>query len=303
MYARKVLILAAVFLLIACLQIHAAPPADAAHTLVTVEPKKGASPEMATLRPGDVMIYQSHDKLPVAEVTPLAGQPVELYLAIDDSVGANFAQQFADLRKFVASQGANTAVGIAYMRDGTVNILQKPTTDHAAAARSLRLPLEIGGSSPYESISELLKQWPASAARHEIVMISNGIEPFGGNEYSNPEVDEAIAAAQRAVVPVFVIYAPAGGHLGHSFWRTNWAQQYLSRLSDETGGEGYNINGIDVVSWAPYLDDITLRLERQYRVAFAPKPPPKPGFVPVRASTEVPHIDLAMQDRVWVGGE
>src|SRR5438270_523423 len=81
------------------------------------------------------------------------------------------------------------------------------------------------------------------------VMLSSGIEPFGGNEFSNPQVDAAIAAVQRAVVPVFVIYAPPSGHSGHSFWRTNWGQTYLSRLADESGGESYDITGINVVSY------------------------------------------------------
>lgn len=277
------------------------PPVDSTYILVTVEPHKGAPPD-TKLRAGDVMLYESRDRVPVTDITPLAGQPVELYVVVDDAVGEAFGQRFDDLRKFVNAQAANTAVGIAFMRNGTVDILHKPTTDHAAAAKALRLPLGNTGSSPYESITELLKQWPPSADRHEIVMISSGIEPFGGNEYSNPEVDAAIAAAQRAVVPVFAIYAPPAGHWGHSFWRTNWGQTYLSRLADETGGESYDITGINAVSYAPYLDDITQRLQRQYRVAFTPKPQSKPALVPIRASTEVPHIDLVTQDRVWVGG-
>ena len=287
-------------LLLVGLSVHAAaPPSGSAQLLVTVEARKGASPD---LRPGDAMVYEGHDRVPVTELTPLAGQPIELYVVVDDSVGHDFGERLDDLRKFINTQGANTAVGVAYMRNGTVDILQQPTTDHAAAAKALRLPLENTGSSPYESIAILLKKWSASAARHEIVMVSSGIEPYGGDEYSNPEVDEAIAAAQRGTVPVFAVYAPAAGHWGHTFWRTNWAQMYLSRLADETGGEGYDITGINVVSYGPYLDDITQRLQHQYRVAFTPKPQSKSGLAAVRVSTEVPNLDLVAQDRVWVSG-
>jgi hypothetical protein len=290
----------ALFLLGASLQ--SSPlPADSTYTLITVEARKGAQAD-TKLRAGDVMVYESRERVPVGEVTPLAGQPLELYVLIDDALGDDFGVRLDDVRKFVNAQTANTAVGIAYMRNGTVDILQQPTTDHAAAAKALRLPLGTTGTSPYESMTELLKRWPPGSVRHEIVMISSGIEPFGGNEFSNPQVDAAIAAVQRAVVPVFVIYAPPSGHSGHSFWRTNWGQTYLSRLADESGGESYDITGINVVSYAPYLDDITQRLQRQYRVAFTPKPQSKPGFVPIRASTEVPHIDLVTPDRAWVGG-
>jgi hypothetical protein len=74
--------------------------------------------------------------------------------------------------------------------------------------------------------------------------------------------------------------APAG-HWGHTFWRTTWAQTYMSRIGDQTGGEAYNITGITVTTLAPYFDDIPGRLQRQYDVAFTPEPQSKAGFVPV----------------------
>jgi hypothetical protein len=78
----------------------------------------------------------------------------------------------------------------------------------------------------------------------------------------------------------------------------------MSRIGDQTGGEAYNITGIRVTTLAPYFDDITGRLQRQYDVAFRPKPQYKAGFVPIRVTTELPHVDLVAQDRVWVeGGE
>lgn len=281
-----------------CAQAQTAAHNGAAHIIVTVEGKKGA---VTQLRQGDVMIHQGHVRVPVTELTPLSDQPLELYLAIDDTAGPHFATYLPDLRKFITTLPANVAVGVSYMHEGTIDIRQKPTTDHAAAARSLRLPLPNLGSSPYESIVELLKEWPQSNARHEIVMISNGFEPFGTEELSNPLVEEAIAACQREVVPVFAIYILPSGHWGHTFWRTTWGETYLSRLADETGGEGYDMTGTYQVSFAPYLDDVTQRLQNQYRVVFTPNPPPQPGFVPILVTTEVPDTDLVSQDRVWIG--
>jgi hypothetical protein len=276
-------------------------PTGSTHIIVTVENPKSGPIE---LRSGDVMLYENKDRVPVTGITPLAGHPVELYVAIDDTLGTDFGTYLNDVRKFIRGQTANTAVGIAYMRNGTVEIRQKPTTDHAAAEKALRLPVASVGTSPFESIVALLKDWPPSDARHEIVMISNGVEPFGPAEVSNPFVDEAVSAAQRVGVPVFAIYQPAAGHWGHTFWRTTWAQTYMSRIGDQTGGEAYNITGITVTTLAPYFDDITGRLQRQYDVAFRPKPQSKAGFVPIRVTTELPHVDLVAQDRVWVeGGE
>jgi len=270
-----------------------------AQLLVTVEPSKKAT--STELKQGDVMIRQDHDRVPVTALTPLRGQPLELYIAIDQAVGPVFNTKIADLQKFINSLPANVSVGIVNLQDGTVSIKQKPTTDHAAAARAIALPLPGLGVSPFESIVDLLKQWPESNQRREIVLLSPAIEPFGPqDQFQNPFVDQAIAAVQRAGVPVFAIYTPAMGHWGHTFWRETWGESYLSQLADESGGDGYNMTAINPVSYSPYLSDIATKLQNQYRVVFTPKPQNKAGFVQVRATTEVPNISLLASDRVWL---
>jgi len=270
----------------------AADPAASGTTsvIVTAEARKGGTP--AT---------QKKDRLPVTEMTPLAGTPVELYIAVDETIGSNFGTQLGALTQFVKAQPANVAVGIAYLHDGTMDIRQTPTTNHAAAAKRLGLPTQGLGTSTFESVTDLVKQWPQSQARRELILISTGIEPFGTNNFSNPFVDEAVAAVQRQGIPVFAIYLPPAGHWGHTYWRKTLAQTYLSQIADESGGEGYNISVV-AVSIGPHLDSINRRLQNQYRIAFTPKAPEKPGFVPIRAETEVPNVDLVTQDRVWVGG-
>ena len=77
-------------------------------------------------------------------------------------------------------------------------------------------------------------------SRREIVMISSGIEGLGGGfTPDNPYVDAGIQSAQKAGVVVYTIYSPSVGHYGHSYWRSTWGQNFLSQLSDETGGEFY----------------------------------------------------------------
>jgi hypothetical protein len=147
---------------------------------------------------------------------------------------------------------------------------------------------------------DLIKKWPAAAARREAVMISDGIEPFGPAESSNPYVREAITAAQRAEVPVFTIFAPAAGHWGHTWWRINWGLTYLSQVADESGGEGYGTAGINPVSIAPYLNNLSQRLQHQYALTFVPKPQQTAGMQAVRVTTEVPQVDLVAAGRVYV---
>ena len=270
------------------------------HMIVTVEARRGTEPP--TISQPDILVHQGHDRVPVTGWTPIqpGSTPMELYLAIDDSLASTLDARFADLQNFARRQPQGIALGIAYMRNGTVDIVQNPTRDYESAAKSLRMPQGIAGGSPYESLVELIKRWPASAAAREILMVSDGIEPYGPAESSNPYVQNAITAAQRAGIAVFTLYSPAAGHWGHTLWRTNWGLTYLSQLADETGGEGYGLSGLNVVSFTPYLDDLRQRLQHQYELTFMAKPQSKPGLQPVRITTEVPNVDLVAADRVWV---
>ncbi|HKD92392.1 MAG TPA: hypothetical protein VKB56_10820 [Terriglobales bacterium] len=270
------------------------------HMIVTVEPRSGN--QVPVIQREDVLVYQGKDRLPVVGWTAFQGENagLELYLLIDDSLSPSFGNQINELRSFVAQQPASTAIGVAYMRNGAAEIVHKPTSDHAAAAKSIRLPQAVVGGSPYESLGDLIKNWPAGAARREVLLISDGIEPFGPAESSNPFVQEALTAAQRAGIPVSTIYAPAAGHWGHTWWRINWGLTYLSQVADESGGEAYGTAGINPVSFAPYLSNMSQRLEHQYELSFVPKPQETSGMQAVRITTEVPRVDLVAASRVYV---
>ena len=131
-------------------------------------------------------------------------------------------------------------------------------------------------------------------------MITHGIDRIWGSGPNNGYVDTVIEQAQRAGVIVFAIYTPGMGHYGHSFWRMNWGQNYLSQLADETGGEAYYLGNGAPVSFSPYLEDITRRLGRQYLLTFLAKPEKKAGMQRVKLQTEVPNAELVSADMVYV---
>jgi len=54
------------------------------------------------------------------------------------------------------------------------------------------------------------------------------------------------------------------------------------------------------VSFAPYLEDLSRKLNHQYLLAFLPKPEKKPGLQSVKVRTEVPNAELIAADRVYV---
>ncbi len=277
------------------------------HVVVTAEPHKGS--EAPVVQRDDVMVYQGKDRDKVTEWIPAQGDhaALELFILLDDGSNATLGTQLQDLRQFIGAQPESTKIGIAYMQNGTAKVEQNLTSDHAQAAKALRLPMGIRGinGSPYFSLSDLIKRWPASGARREVIMASDGIDRYyGAGDLQDPYVEEAIGDAQRAGILISAIYTPGVGHFGHSYWQTYWGQLYLAQVTDRTGGESYYIgfNG-PPVAFAPYLDDLALRLNHQYLLTFLAKPPKKAGFVSVKLKTEVSNVDLVSADKVYVSLE
>ena len=278
-----------------------------AHMLVTVEPHHGSS--VPVVNREDVMVYEGKERDTVTEWTAAQGERagLELFILLDDGSDSSLGNQLDDLRKFINVQPASTKIGIAYMQNGMAKIVQDLTADHAQAARALRLPMGVRGAngSPYFSLSDLIKHWPESSGRREVLMASDGIDLYyGTGDLDDPYVNEAIDNAQRAGIVVSAIYTPGVGHFGHDFWQTYWGQLYLAQVADKTGGESYYIgfNG-PPVAFSPYLDDLTQRLSHQYLLTFLAKPPKKSGLQPVKLRTEVPNVDLVSADKVWVAAE
>jgi hypothetical protein len=272
--------------------------------VVTVEPHHGN--DVLEVKREDVMVYEGKDRDTVTQWIPAQGEhaALELFILLDDGSDVSLGPQLQDLRKFINAQPASAKIGIAYMQNGIAKIEQNLTIDHAQAAKALRLPMGVRGAngSPYFSLTDLIKRWPESAARREVLMVSDGIDLYyGTGDMLDPYLDEAIENAQRAGILVSAIYTPGVGHFGHSYWQTYWGQLYLAQLADRTGGEAYYIgfNG-PAVSFTPYLDDLGHRLSHQYFLEFLAKPPKKPGLQPVKLRTEVSNVDLISADRVWV---
>lgn len=249
----------------------------------------------------DVMVYQKDQRRQVLDWTPLKGDrgALEFYLLIDDGAGTDFGTHLDELRKFVRSLPAEAEVGVGYLRNGTVSISGKPTRDHDQAAKAIRLPIGTpdASGSPYVCVSDFVKHWPATSARREALLITNGLDPyFDEPTLDDPYLNTAIADAQRAGVILYSIYFPGGGHFGHTYWRSTWGENYLSQLSDKTGGENWWQGFGNPVSFTPYLDELRTLLDQQYLLTFQVEG--KPGLQPVRLRTELPHVSLMHASKV-----
>jgi hypothetical protein len=277
---------------------------ESVSVIATLEAKRGKS--IQPVEPQDILVREGRDKRPVTGFVPLHGQEggLQLMLLIDDSARSTFDTEISTLKQFVNSLPPYTEIAVAYMRNGMAEITAPFTRDHAAAASAIRVVMGPGGAdvSPYDSLTDAIKKWPNTRAeRKEVVMISSGIEALGGGYTSdNPYVNAGIDSAVKAGVVVYTIYDPSVGHFGHSFWRNTWGQNFLSQLSDETGGDSYIIGFGSPVSFQPFLNSILFNLEHQYRLTFLARPENKSGFQSIRVSVTDKDASIAAPDRVFV---
>ena len=274
--------------------------AQVASMVVTAEGhRQKAVPEIGK---ADVEVYLGKNQVPVGDWRPERGA-LQLLVMIDDGSDTDLGLQLDDLRKFMRAQPASTEIGVDYMRNGTTLPLHAFTPDHDAAAKSLRLPIGTAGAavSPYVALSERIKKWAPFAGRREVLMVSSGIDSlYYGGDLQNPYLMRAIQDAQKAGILVHSIYYGSAGHSGHSYYQMNFGQSYLSRLGDETGGEAYWQGFQNPVAFAPYLDDLSKRLQNQYRLTFEGKSDQKADLQQVKVRTAKAGAELSAASRVWI---
>jgi len=278
--------------------VSAAAPGTVSLT-VTAVGKKDTSPPLVTK--DDVQLYLNKERTQIADWKH--GGNLYLAVLIDDSLDASIANQWNDLKAFLTSQPDTTYVSVSYARNGAAMLVQDFTNDHELAAKALRIPLGGGGafSSPYLTLLDLMKRWPASADRRSILLISSGIDYFrGGFDFRSPDLDSTISRAQKQNINVWTIYAPDAGHRGRGFFIANRAQSNLSQLSDETGAESFYLGTAAPVTLKPYFDELSTHLSNQYLLAFKASGGAKGRFERVRVATELPYVEFLVASQAFL---
>jgi len=269
--------------------------------VVSVEAKHGQ--QVPNILREDVRAYIEKDRVPVTAWMPYQGNQaaLDLLLLVDDGVDANIGNQFDALRHFFNEQPATTRIAVAYLRYGMVVLQQNFTSDHVQAGKSLRLPVGAFSetSSPYLAISDFIDHWSNDGNRHEIVLISDGVDELEIGPYPM-SVAVAVEHAQAAGVQIYAIYAAGSGHLGHSFWRISWGQNNLAQIADETGGESYGLLPAPPIAYEPFLKEINARLAHQYLLTFGANPAQAGTFHRIHLETEVPNAELVAAEKIYI---
>jgi hypothetical protein len=299
----------------------AAPGAVQVHVVVTAEAQRQDS-ELPALRQDDVKVKQGKTFLQVTQLIPARGDTatLQLFILIDDTLDSHVGNNLNDIREFISAQPATTVIAIGYMSNATVNIVQNFTADHALAAKALRLPRGNTSTmdSPYLSLISLVKGWPQQNVRREVLMVTDGIDRLRGEKPTasqlgpsfgpvyhsmptiSPDVNSASEISQRYNVIVHSLYAIGVGRVARSSWDLQIGLSGLSKLADETGGECFSLGTSNAVSFKPYLERLQKIFDSQYFLVFLASPGKKPGLQRVKISTELPNVEIAAPDNVWV---
>ena len=245
---------------------------------------------------------------PLTSIAPVRPGGAQVALLIDDGLRQSVGRNLGDLKNFVKSLPPATEIFIGYMQNGRVQPVQEFTTDYAAAANSLRLPLGTAGisASPYFCLSDFSKRWPASSTgeTHKarfVMMITNGVDPYNGStsitNQNSQYVVNTINDAQRAGIAVYSIYYTDAGFRGGSFS----GQSYLAQVAEGTGGRAYFQGTGNPVSMTPFLKEFSDAIAETYVVTF--NAPANKELVPFKASTNLPGTKVRAPEQVRPGNQ
>jgi hypothetical protein len=291
------------------------------HVVITDQAEQADS-EVPALRQDDVKVKQGKTLLQVTQLIPARAEAaaLQLFILIDDTLDSRVGNNLNDIREFISAQSPTTMIGIGYMSNAGVNIVQNFTADHALATKAIRLPRGNLSTmdSPYLSLISLVKGWPQQNVRREILTVTDGIDRLRGEKPTpsqlgpnfgpvyhsmptmSPDVDSASEISQRYNVIVHSIYAVGVGRAARSSWDLQIGLSGLSKLADETGGECFALSTSNAVSFKPYLDRLQKILDNQYFLVFLATPKKKPGLQRVKITTELTNAEIAAPDNVWV---
>lgn len=275
-----------------------APTSGSATFTVTAVGKKVSAPPIAK---DDVQLFQGKERKQIVDWK----KEDQLYLAvlIDDSIDTTAGGQWDYLKDFINSQPSTTYIALGYLQNNTVRVAQDFTQDHALVNKAIRLPMGMValGGSPYLSMIDMLKRWPDTGPRRSIIVITSGIDWFRGPGFGAfyPDVDPLIQRAEKQNTNIWSIYFPSSGHRAHSFFLTNYAQNNIDKVSEESGAESYFLFSAPV-SIKPYLDEIGTHLQNQYLLTFAGEGGNKGKFVRMNVKTELPDVEFFTPTNVWL---
>lgn len=277
---------------------------------VTVTVNRHGPNASSVLHADDIFVYQDNQRRPVVRWVPASGQNkgLDLAILIDDSLAHSIGSHYSEIKEFVRSLPAGSKVAIAYGMNGSARFAQPFTTDHKRAAAAIRLPLGRynEAASVYMAFTDLVKHWPEDGNRHEVLVISDGVDLYWGVTEAlpsnNPALKQAVEEAQRRGVTAYAIYADTAGNVRRNPFLVNAGQSCLSLLTLATGGKAYFLGMQTPIDFQSIFRQLKSSMGNQYLLTFRANPGKKGSYERLRFATEQPDIELVAPSRVYVPG-
>ena len=281
--------------------------------------------ELPPLEKEHLTLKQGKNILDITQLIHADGDnaALQLFILIDDTLNPQaIGNNLNDIRDFVSALPSTTVVGVGYMSNTNVQVVQNFTSDRDLAAKAIRLPR--GGlssmDSPYLSLISLIKGWEQQKVRREIVMVSDGVDRLRGERpeavrtgpntatavyHSMPTISNdatrASEAAQRYNAIVWPIYSPGVGRAGRSSWDLQLGLSGLTKIADESGGECFSLSTSNPVSFKPFLDQLQKYLNNQYYLVFNVNQEKKDTLARVNIRrVDAKNSEILAPDNVWV---
>lgn len=262
----------------------------------------------ATLTQQDISLKINGKEANITRLKTLRdpGDRLEVIVMLDSGARTSIGTQLSDIADFIKSLPPNAKAGVAYMDLGVAKMAGPLTTDHAAAAKGLHLPIGISGedASPYFCLSDLAKHWPSNdtGARREVVMISDGIDYYEPHfDPEDPYMEASITDSVRAGVVVYSIFWENKGFMDRTMYGNDSGQNLLMEVTQATGGNSYWEGLGNPVSFQPYFKDLLRRFQNQYELTFTAPLKNKPQVADMKLTSKGVPGKVVSPQQVYVG--
>jgi hypothetical protein len=263
---------------------------------VTIKVKK---PEVE-IRVVDLLLREDGDVQELLSLRGPSDSPITLAVLLQDNLVSSIGTEAKGIAQFVRNLPAGSRVMIGYIRNGSLDVRRKFTSELDRAAAAVRPPMGVASAAPYNPFVEIvegLRRFDSQAqGRRAMIVVSDGLDLSHGVDSSGPgqsiDLDKAITEAQRRGVAIYSIYAPPAGFSGNQLVLGN-GQSCLLKLSEDTGGRAFFQGMGAPISFDPFLREISASLDRQIALTYRSTHPNK-GYhrldvKPIDRDVEVRH--------------
>ena len=224
--------------------------------------------------------------------------PLNLFVLIQDDVVSSVGLEIKPLAEFIRRLPRGSRVAVGYLRTGTLQVRQRFTSDLEKAAKSLRPPVGLASTAPfnpYVEVIEALRRFDSQpAGRRAVLLVSDGLDISRGFDFGSGgqtlDLQRAITQAQQRSVAIYAFFAPTVTSSGSTNLVAT-AQNSLKRIADETGGRAYFQGFGAPTSFVPFIKDLKESLDMQIALTYLSTHPRK-GFHRVKITSSTPGVDV-----------